>query len=138
MERDQSTDAITAPARTIVSYFDHEFLPLTDLRIQEDIAELKTGGFTDVIMTVSETDMRDETRQSRMRSMLEGLEEANINAWADPWRVGGVHGGEAMSFFENSGEKSCICNPVLIGSSAHGLIPFLRSGSIRFSGTNRK
>jgi hypothetical protein len=115
MDRDAFTAANlpSAPERRIVSYFDHEFIPLTENKINHDVAEIADAGFSHVVMTISETDMASLDRQARIHDAVTRFNSVGIEVWADPWHLGGVHGGEAVSHFEQSGEKSCICNPKL-------------------------
>jgi len=99
--------------RRIVSYFDHEFIPLTENKMDHDVSEIADAGFSHVVMTVSESDMESSDRQARIRDVVDRFNDEGIEVWADPWRIGGVHGGEAISYFEQSGEKGCFCNPKL-------------------------
>jgi hypothetical protein len=101
------------PLRRIVSYFEHEFIQLTDEKMDSDTKEMTESGFSQTVLTVSETDMLSPERTSRLKAFVGHLNSRNIEVWADPWHLGGVHGGEAVSHFEAMGEKGCICNPKL-------------------------
>ncbi|HRY28659.1 MAG TPA: hypothetical protein P5079_01330 [Elusimicrobiota bacterium] len=81
-----------APPRTGVSYFGNRFLPhaLRDLDVVADCCDY-------VVHAVNETDFyfhKAATEKIFSASRRKGLE-----VWADPWGLGGVFGGEALSKF---------------------------------------
>ncbi|MDN5275852.1 MAG: hypothetical protein JWN33_501 [Candidatus Saccharibacteria bacterium] len=103
----------TISQRRIVSYFEHEFGEMSLASAFEHVEEMKEAGFTNVILCVTESDIDNSARQEYLRIVKSLLDEQGIEVWADPWGVGSVFGGEGISHFKNSGEKSCYCNPNL-------------------------
>lgn len=107
--------AESSSERRIISYFDHEFLPLSYERATDDVTEMIEKGFTNVVLCVTESDVVSKERQTYLRDVVDMMRTQNLDVWADPWGVGSVHGGEARSLFKERGELSCMCNPKLDG-----------------------
>lgn len=101
------------PSRQIISYFDHEFMPLSLPQIEHDMAEIVDMHFTNVVLCVTEKDIASKSRMRFIKNTVEVIEGNGLEVWADPWSVGSVFGGEGGSPFKDSGEKSCMCNPKL-------------------------
>lgn len=101
------------PERRIVSYFDHEFLETSVRKLEADVAEMVSAGFTQVVLCVTETDVRSRERQAYLADAAEVMQASGLEVWADPWAVGGVFGGEGISHFKRRHEKHCDCNPHL-------------------------
>lgn len=101
------------PRRRIVSYFDHEFIEPSMEKLDRDIREMTDAGFTNVVLCVTETDLRSQERQAYLKKAVDSMQSAGLDIWADPWAVGGVFGGEAVSYFKREHEKHCDCNPHL-------------------------
>lgn len=104
---------IEKPPRQIVSYFDHEFIKPTPAKLEADVAEMQAAGFTDVVLCVTESDLREKRRRKYIAEATATLHNVGMDVWADPWAVGGVFGGEGVSLFRNSGEVCCDHNPKL-------------------------
>ncbi len=75
--------------------------------------EVRRGGFDEVIFCVTELDMRLKARRRLLANLTKTAEDQGLLVTADPWRLGGVFGGEGMSFYEQDGGKPCICEPEL-------------------------
>lgn len=103
---------MNTPERRIVSYFDHEFVPLTHEKLDADLNEMVDAGFTNVVLCVSEADIATKQRQEQLKVIRREMAHRGLEVWADPWGVGRVFGGEALSAFAEN-ELSCSCNPNL-------------------------
>jgi hypothetical protein len=101
------------PERRIVSYFDHEFLEPSARKLEADVAEMTNAEFTQVVLCVTETDVRSRERQAYLMDAVETMQASGLDVWADPWAVGGVFGGEGISHFKRRHERHCDCNPHL-------------------------
>lgn len=97
--------------RLTLAYFDHEFSRLPAKKIDNDISEIVDIGFTDVVLTVSEGDMRSKARRHILQIIKREMEARGLTLRADPWHVGNIFGGEAKTYFEE--EMGCFCNPKL-------------------------
>ena len=99
--------------RQIVAYFDHEFMPPSQQKLDRDIQEMLDAGFTHVVLCVTESDLLSAERQAYLKDVVAQMKACGIEVWADPWAVGGVFGGEGKSWFRERGELRCDCNPAL-------------------------
>ncbi|MEO5691400.1 MAG: hypothetical protein ABIQ64_04390 [Candidatus Saccharimonadales bacterium] len=107
--------------RRTVSYFEPQFHSTATMKPSlfferhgnahmTDIAE---RGFDEVILCVTELDMQTNDRRKLLGNLTEVAKEKGLLVTADPWRVGGIFGGEGMSFYEQNGGKPCLCEPEL-------------------------
>ena len=107
--------------RRTVSYFEHQFnssaimepAKFFDERGLDDMADIRRRGFDEVIVCVTEMDMLTIARRGLLRDLKDAAEHESLLVTADPWRVGGIFGGEGMSFYEQNGGKPCLCEPEL-------------------------
>lgn len=107
--------------RRTVSYFEHQFNSSAlmqpgkffDEHGLDDMADIKARGFDEVIVCVTELDMQTAARRELLRNLKDAAEDRSLLVTADPWRVGGVFGGEGMSFYEQNGGAPCLCEPEL-------------------------
>lgn len=116
----QTVSELASAPRYIVSYFEHETDPAyfdggQEERAAEHVAEITGQGFTNVVLCVTETDIQQADRLAFLRGLVGRMHDSGLEVWADPWRVGSVFGGEAVSHFERSGEVSCLHNRKLRG-----------------------
>jgi hypothetical protein len=114
----QAVNGVAEDGRRIVPYFEHETDPeffdgWQEQRATEHLDEIADMGFTNVVLCVTETDIATPRRWSFLRDTVAEMKLRDLEVWVDPWRVGSVFGGEAVSHFENSGEVSCRHNPRL-------------------------
>ena len=109
----EAGEQLIIPKRRIVSYFDHEFIAPSARKLDADIDEMSEAGFTQVVLCVTETDVRSRERQAYLKDAVEAIQATGLEVWADPWAVGGVFGGEGVSHFKRKHEKHCDCNPHL-------------------------
>ncbi|MDQ3064789.1 MAG: hypothetical protein M3Q36_00785 [bacterium] len=107
--------------RLAVSYFDHQFDPMAlmdprsfyEARGQQDMLEVAELGFDQVVMCVTELDLASKQRLSLLKNLVEVASGAGLEVNADPWRIGGVFGGEGVSFYEQNGLAPCTHEPKL-------------------------
>lgn len=104
---------MTTPRRQIVAYFDHEFISPSTKKLDADISEMIEVGFTNTVLCVTETDIHHRERQAYLKDAVAHMQGEGLEVWADPWAVGGVFGGEAVSHFVDRGETRCDCNDKL-------------------------
>ncbi|NCU31078.1 hypothetical protein EOM57_04715, partial [Candidatus Saccharibacteria bacterium] len=108
-------------ARRTVSYFEPQFNSTAinhprkffDNSGVGHMIDIRRRGFDEVILCVTELDMQTIARRKLLADLREVAEDQGLLVTADPWRVGGVFGGEGMSFYEQNGGKPCICEPRL-------------------------
>ena len=76
-----------------VSYFSNRHLNhfLTDLKA------IKKDGFNSILHTFSEEDLLYSS--GNVKDMVKASKDAGLTVWIDPWAVGRVFGGEALSNF---------------------------------------
>ena len=107
--------------RRTVSYFDHQAhsTALMDPGLfftkygAGHMADIKSKGFDEVVICVTELDMRSDARLKLLADLTYVANEQGLLVTADPWRVGGIFGGEGVSFYEQNGGKPCTCEPEL-------------------------
>jgi hypothetical protein len=99
--------------RRIVAYFDHEFYVPSVNKIEHDVLDMTNGGFTNVVLCVTEKDIASRSRLVMISEIVSYMREKGLEVWADPWSVGGVFGGEGGSVFQETGEQRCLHNPKL-------------------------
>lgn len=80
--------------KTGVSYFGNR---IPGHYVTHDLPEIAAAGCTYVLHTFSEEDVRHYG--GSVRTMVEATREAGLEAWVDPWGVGGLFAGEALSAF---------------------------------------
>lgn len=80
--------------KTGVSYFGNR---MAEHYAARDLPEIVTAGCTYVVHTLSEEDVRHYA--GSVRAMVEATRAAGLEAWVDPWGVGGLFAGEAASTF---------------------------------------
>lgn len=97
--------------KRVVSYFDHEYEPLTPCKIEQDVNEIVESGFTGVVVTISEAHLHDNNRLSSLTSLVGEMKDRGLHVEGGTWGVANVVGGEGDSILKGSNEKSCMCNP---------------------------
>lgn len=115
--------------RRTVSYFEHQFHSTAimdpsqffDRYGADQIADIAERGFDEVILCMTELDMQTKARRQLLTNLTKTAARSNLLVTADPWRVGGIFGGEGMSLYEQNGGKPCICDPVLEQLLSHWL-----------------
>jgi hypothetical protein len=78
---------------TGVSYYGSRILR----HIQADLEDIAAHDCTYVVHTFSEADLLHY--RGTMREIVKATHAAGLKAWLDPWAVGGVFGGEALSLY---------------------------------------
>lgn len=104
--------------RRTVSYFEPQFHSTAIMKPGEffdrygadQMIDIANKGFDEVIMCVTELDMQTAARRELLTNLTEVATEQGLVVTADPWRVGGIFGGEGMSFYEQNGGKPCTCD----------------------------
>ncbi len=107
--------------RRTVSYFDHQFhsTAIMDPELfferygADHMADIARKGFDEVILCVTELDMATRARQRLLANLVSTAKSHDLLVTADPWRVGGIFGGEGMSLYEQNDGKPCTCEPAL-------------------------
>jgi hypothetical protein len=79
----------------------------------EHMMDIAVRGFNEVIMCVTEPDIRIDARRQLLTDLTRTAKDLGLLVTADPWRVGGIFGGEGMSIYEQNGGKPCLCEPEL-------------------------
>ncbi len=77
-----------------VSYFGNR---IPEHFVQRDLPDIVSHGCTYIVHTFSENDLQHYA--GAMKTMVAATHAAGLEAWMDPWGVGGVFGGEAYSDF---------------------------------------
>src|SRR5919109_521194 len=78
---------------TGIAYFGNRILR----HVEADLEDMAAHGCTYVVHTFSEEDLR--CYAGTMRSIVAATHAAGLRAWLNPWGVGGVFGGEALSLY---------------------------------------
>ncbi|MGV8847809.1 hypothetical protein [Tessaracoccus sp.] len=107
--------------RRTVSYFEPQFHSTAIMKPAEffdrygadQMIDIAKRGFDDVVMCVTELDLQTRDRRKLLADLTATAKSQGLLVTADPWRVGGIFGGEGMSLYEQNGGKPCICNPEL-------------------------
>jgi hypothetical protein len=107
--------------RRTVSYFEHEFHSTATMLPQQffedhgaaHMTEIAERGYDEVVMCVTELDIKVPARRELVGNLTQAAKDSDLLVTANPWRAGGVFGGEGMSLYEQSGGKPCICEPKL-------------------------
>lgn len=107
--------------RRTVSYFEHQFhsTAIMDPKLfferygANQMLDIASRGFDEVIMCVTELDMQTKARRKLLADLTTVATKNGLLVTADPWRVGGIFGGEGMSLYEQNGGKPCTCDPEL-------------------------
>lgn len=107
--------------RRTVSYFEHVYDPVSlmdpDMYLDEQgvlhMKDIKEKGFDEVVLCVTELDMATNARRRLLTGLTKAATDHQLLVTADPWRVGGIFGGEGISLYEQNGGKPCICEPKL-------------------------
>lgn len=115
--------------RRTVSYFEHQFHSTAIMDPSQffdrygagQIADIAERGFDEVILCTTELDMQTKARRKLLTNLTKTAATSNLLVTADPWRVGGIFGGEGMSLYEQNGGKPCICDPALEQLLSHWL-----------------
>lgn len=110
MANHENIDEKPETYRQMVSYFDHEFERPTLQKIDADITEMLENGFTHVVLTMSESDIRSPQRMQVIETFMTEARARGLKVIIDFWNFAHMTGGEAYSFHQESGEPSCICN----------------------------
>jgi hypothetical protein len=76
-----------------VSYYGNRILR----HVQADLEDIAEHGCTYVVHTFSEADLR--YYRETIGAIVKATHAAGMRAWLDPWAVGGVFGGEALSLY---------------------------------------
>lgn len=109
--------------RLTLSYFEPQFNPLALMAPEqfteigaEQITEIASLGYNELVYCLTELDMKSGARLDLVRELRETAEDESngMVVTADPWRVGGIFGGEGLSFHEQNGGKRCICDGELL------------------------
>ena len=98
-----------------VSYFGSRILR----HVRADLKSLRSAGFTYVVHTVSENDLR--YYPGTMREIFAATRDLGMEAHADPWGVAGLFGGEAFSAF--AAERPDLCQVDAHGGHHPALCP---------------
>ena len=77
------------------------------------MVDIADRGFDEVVLCVTELDMQTAARRKLVTDLAKTASDSGLLVTADPWRVGGIFGGEGMSLYEQNGGKPCICEPQL-------------------------
>lgn len=125
--------------RRTVSYFEPQFNSTAinrpekffDDSVTEHMVDIKNRGFDEIVLCVTELDMQTKSRRKLVADIRGAAEKQGLLVTADPWRVGGVFGGEGMSFYEQNGGKPCICEPELEQLIIHWLDVVAEAGITR-------
>jgi hypothetical protein len=80
--------------KTGVSYFGNR---IPEHFVNRDLPDIIAHGCTYIVHTFSENDLQHYA--TSLKSMVTATREAGLEAYIDPWGVGGVFGGEAYSEF---------------------------------------
>ena len=80
--------------KTGVSYFGNR---IPEHFVNRDLPDIIAHGCTYIVHTFSENDLQHYA--TSLKSMVTATHEAGLEAYIDPWGVGGVFGGEAYSEF---------------------------------------
>lgn len=107
--------------RHTVSYFEPQFDSLAIMepakffyqRGEAHMVDIADKGFDEVVLCVTELDMQTAARRKLVADLAKTASDSGLLVTADPWRVGGIFGGEGMSLYEQNGGKPCICEPQL-------------------------
>lgn len=106
--------------RLTVSYFEPQFHSTVTMwppsfreEAEAHMADISAKGFDEVIICVTEPDIKIAARTGLLVNTVQAAKDNGLLVTADPWRVGGIFGGEGMSMYEQNGGKPCICEPEL-------------------------
>jgi hypothetical protein len=80
--------------KTCISYFGNR---IPRHYAERDLPEIVAAGCTSVLHTFSENDF--QFYRGALKEMVEATHQAGLEAYVDPWGVGGVFAGEAFSDF---------------------------------------
>lgn len=83
------------------SYFGNRMIQ----HVKKDLEELKTKGFTDILHTVSENDLK--FYRETMGEIIQLSKEMGFTVTVSPWSIGLVFGGEAFSEFHIHHPEAC-------------------------------
>ncbi len=84
-----------------VSYFGNRMIQ----HVERDLKELKAKGFTDILHTVSENDLK--FYRGTMEEIIQLSKEIGFTVTVSPWSIGLVFGGEAFSEFHIHHPEAC-------------------------------
>jgi len=70
-----------------------------------DIQDIARRGFNEIILCVTELDLASKARLKLLKDLVAEAERNGLHVVADPWRLGGIFGGEGISFYEQNGGK---------------------------------
>src|SRR5690625_7294101 len=83
------------------SYFGNRMIQ----HVKKDLEELKTKGFTDILHTVSENDLK--FYRGTMKEIIQLSKSMGFTVTVSPWSIGLVFGGEAFSEFHIHYPEAC-------------------------------
>jgi len=83
------------------SYFGNRMIQ----HVKKDLEELKIKGFTDILHTVSENDLK--FYRGTMKEIIQVSKEMGFTVTVSPWSIGLVFGGEAFSEFHIHHPEAC-------------------------------
>jgi hypothetical protein len=90
-----------AAPRLAVSYFGNRY----PQHAREDMAALADAGVDDVVLVMSESDLR--WNPGTMAQLVEIAREAGLDPWLTAWAIGGVFGGETASYAVGEFPEAC-------------------------------
>lgn len=92
--------------KTGVAYYDARSLP----HARKDLEDMVAHNCNFVVHTFSETDLSFYTRV--MKDIVQASKDLGLEVYIDPWAVGGIFGGEALSRFvaENLDDRQLLAN----------------------------
>lgn len=107
--------------RRTVSLFDHQVHPTVGYDPQQYlerygidiIYDIASKGYNEIVLCITELDMASDERTQLLVNLVTLANHLGLLVTADPWRVGGIFGGEGFSFYEQNGGKPCTCETEL-------------------------
>lgn len=107
--------------RRTVSYFDNQFhsTATTSPSLFYErygaghMADIAQRGFNEVVLCVTELDMITDERCKLIARLTGAARREGLTVTADPWRVGGIFGGEGISIHEQNGGSRDPLDPKL-------------------------
>lgn len=87
--------------RLAVSYFGNRY----PQHAREDMAALAEAGVNDVVLVMSESDLR--WNPGTMAELVQVAHDAGLEPWLTAWAIGGVFGGETASYAVGEHPEGC-------------------------------